>query len=317
MYTDRRSALATHNNLGAWSTLLTSRPFQTSEEPYHRFLLNDIGISISQGWWTTELGGWKGGESQSAQTVDIASRLSFAEGFHPIMDYPVEVPLSAEERAKFPANSLGFARLSSWEDYYRLRKLSLDSPVALLLTFPLTIYHAIVEHGEVPCTVANLLARPLRIHLIGVEKELNFLDLFKEVCFLLPQDFFIELVVVIRSDMLPSQMSATKQRMINLLPNLVVTIVDGIYGSKKLDPNFDCGTGSPDMVIALNAGIFAYESWRTVVTFLDNNAGVVGVFTDYNEFSGVQCASLGGSKCRQSLQVNPFRQPRAMPGKSC
>ena len=34
---------------------------------------------------------------------------------------------------------------------------------------------------------------------------------------------------------------------------------------------------------------------------------------DYNEHSGVNCAKLGGWRAAQSLDVNPFRQPRAMP----
>ena len=97
-----------------------------------------------------------------------------------------------------------------------------------------------------------------------------------------------------------------------LTTNLTVSVVSGTYGD-SLDPNFDCGSGAPDMVIGLNAGLFAYESWRSVVTFLHHHPGVVGVFTDYNEFSGVNCAALGGEKSRNSLCINPFRQPRAMP----
>lgn len=90
-------------------------------------------------------------------------------------------------------------------------------------------------------------------------------------------------------------------------------MVSGTYGD-SLDPNFDCGGGgTPDMVIAANAGLYAYESWRSVVNYLYNNPGIVGVFTDYNEYSGENCASLAGHKGRESLCINPFRQPRAMP----
>lgn len=67
------------------------------------------------------------------------------------------------------------------------------------------------------------------------------------------------------------------------------------------------------MMIAANAGLYAYTSWRSVVEYLYCNPGVVGVFTDYNEYSGVNCASLAGHKGRESLCMNPFRQPRAMP----
>ena len=118
---------------------------------------------------------------------------------------------------------------------------------------------------------------------------------------------------------------------IDMTTNLTVGVVSGIYGaappdkakslakrqcassSLSLDPNFDCGTGPPDMIIALNAGLFAYESWRSVISYLYHHQNVVGVFTDYNEYSGMNCAALGGGKSRESLVTNPFRQPRAMP----
>ena len=98
----------------------------------------------------------------------------------------------------------------------------------------------------------------------------------------------------------------------DLTTNLSVVVVSGTYGD-SLDPNFDCGSGLPDMIIGLNAGLFAYESWRKVIHFLDEHPNVVGIFSDYNEYSGVNCAALGGAKSRNSLCMNPFRQPRAMP----
>jgi hypothetical protein len=94
---------------------------------------------------------------------------------------------------------------------------------------------------------------------------------------------------------------------------MTIMVVSGTYGSATLDPNFDIGTGSPDMIIGLNAGLYAYESWRFVINYLHYSNGIVGVFTDYNEYSGVNCAALGGGRCRDSLCMNPFRQPRAMP----
>ena len=94
---------------------------------------------------------------------------------------------------------------------------------------------------------------------------------------------------------------------------MTIMVVSGTYGTATLNPNFDIGSGPPDMIIGLNAGLYAYESWRSVVNYLHYSKGVVGVFTDYNEYSGVNCAALGGGKSRESLCMNPFRQPRAMP----
>jgi hypothetical protein len=88
-------------------------------------------------------------------------------------------------------NACGLTALTTWEDYYKLRSISLSSPVALLLTFPLTIYFAIEKFGEVPLTVARILKRPLRLHVVGIEKEMNFLDIFREIGYLLPEDLLV------------------------------------------------------------------------------------------------------------------------------
>ena len=214
LYTARRAALSTFPLLGDWCRQLTGREFQLSDRPYTHFLTSQLSIPAdTTNWWRTEMDGWSGGESDSAQSIRLATlqhRQSYTEGFHPLSgaDIPTErsvSPLDIAECGLSPTtrNDVGLLRLSSWDEYYRLRRIPKDSPVALLLTFPLTLYYAIAEYGQVPCTVARMLKRPLRIHLVGVEKELNFVDLFKEVSFLLPDDFRVELVLVVRDDMLP------------------------------------------------------------------------------------------------------------------
>jgi hypothetical protein len=287
-----------------------------SDQPYWDFL-GRLGITKDNEricWWRTELGGWCGGESENAKGVDVFTRRTYQEGFYPITDVPDEYRVTTEliECAELAQNSVGGALLSSWSDYYCLRQIPDDSPVALLLTFPLTLYYAIQEYGEIPCTVARMLRRSLRIHVVGAEKEVNFVDVFKEVAYLLPQDLSVELVFVVRQDMLPPALRSVNRFSVDMTDNLQVILKSGTYGD-SLDPNFDCGSGPPDMIIAFNAGLYAYESWRSVVAYLEQHRGCVGVFTDYNEFSGVQCASLGGASSRESVRVNPFRQPRAMP----
>ena len=378
-YVSHREQLSVFEYLDPeWQSPLVGREFQLSEEPYKRFLTsrlminkrsmepNDKGSSDTSvdhkddscspsfsSWWRTETDGWAGGESVSAQEVDITVRRSYEEGFAPIPSdqlppsqrvcYRDYERSGLSEKAN-PKNAVGLWRLSTWEEYYRLRSIPAQSPVALLCTFPLTIYRAIVEYGEVPVTVARMLQRPLRIHVVGTEKELNFLDLFQELGFLLPEDLNVELVFVAREDMLPKKVRTIKLGngggsskggnfllKVEMTSNLTVGVVGGTYGqttnsgrptttdcntsttATSLDPNFDCGSGPPDMVIAMNAGLYAYESWRSVVDYLYHHKGVVGVFTDYNEYSGVHCAGLGGSSSRESLCINPFRQPLAMP----
>ena len=138
------------------------------------------------------MGGWAGGQSASAAQVDASIRYSYTQGFAPIHDIPPERPLTEQDWIRsglaLERNEVGLSRLSSWREYYQLRNLPPSSPIALLCTFPLTIYHAIEQFGQVPVAVAKMLQRSLRIHVVGAEKEINFLDLFQEVGFLLPED---------------------------------------------------------------------------------------------------------------------------------
>jgi hypothetical protein len=131
----------------------------------------------------------------------------------------------------------------------------------------------------------------------------------------LPKELEVELTFIVREDMLPPKAADRDGGFdikLELTSNLTLLVKSGTYGG-DLDPHFDVGSGSPDLIVGLNAGLFAYSSWKSVISFLHSNKNVVGVFTDYNEWSGTNCASLGGGKSRQSLSINPFRQPVALP----
>ncbi len=187
-----------------WHTPLSTRACQLSDEPYETFLRDTLNVLPATddknelegpvfNWWITETSGWKGGESDGAKQVQILQRLSYVDGFalNDTSFLPPERNTTEKDRtnANIPKDlETGFIKLTSWSEYYKLRGIQLDSPVALLCTFPLTLYYAVQEYGKVPVTIARLLKRALRIHMVGVEKELNFLDLFKEFSFLLPSD---------------------------------------------------------------------------------------------------------------------------------
>ncbi|KAK4263344.1 hypothetical protein QN277_028767 [Acacia crassicarpa] len=74
--------------------------------------------------------------------------------------------------------------LHSWEDYYKWRCIPLDSPVALLLHWPLTVYHAFQLVG---IKILNPgMSDKLCIHYLGPEKELLQLAVFGELQALFP-----------------------------------------------------------------------------------------------------------------------------------
>ncbi|KAA3482914.1 zinc finger MYND domain-containing protein 15 [Gossypium australe] len=82
--------------------------------------------------------------------------------------------------------------LCSWKDYYEWRCIPLQSPVSLLLHWPLTVYHAIQLAGLGSLTSE---ISKLRIHYLGPEKELLQLAVFGELHALFPGVFVqIELI---------------------------------------------------------------------------------------------------------------------------
>jgi hypothetical protein len=330
MYVNHRDKLSDFTDFSGWQVPLLQEDCYSSDETYTRYLMDTLNVisshtnndtAAAQTWWSTEIHGWNGGKSASAKLVDLFQRVSYQDGIGlDVALIPNERHVTTDDikRAGIFVDDNNMPNLTSWKDYYNVRCIPPSSPIALLATFPLTVYYAIQNHGIVPVTAAQMLDRPLKIHLVGIEKELNFIDFFKELGFLLPANVNIDMTWIIREDMFPEASTKTKEDdnfqylSLQLTNNLTLTIIGGTYGD-SLDPNFDIAGGAPDIIIGLNAGLYAYESWRHVVTYLDCHRNIVGVFTDYNEHSGMNCASLGGAKARQSLHVNPFRQPRAMP----
>ena len=67
-----------------------------------------------------------------------------------------------------------------WQTYYRSRGLPVDSPLAALLTFPLTVFHVLDRLGLAGSS------RKVSVHVLGPEKELFLLPLFRELAVLMP-----------------------------------------------------------------------------------------------------------------------------------
>ncbi|GMH48468.1 hypothetical protein TrLO_g4548 [Triparma laevis f. longispina] len=306
VYISRRSSLSTFPYL-TFPAVTTSPPFYASHEPYRDFL---IGLGLyNEGWWGCELDGWEGGLSGSAKNVDCGVRVGVVEGFGDIGEGGFGQIGSPLETTTTNLDSYNLPIIKDWGEYYVMRSIPPESPVALLLHFPLTLFYGLQKFAKVQLEVARMLKKSLTIHIVGVEKELNFLDIFSELFSLFSKsDTSLTLVFVVRKDMLPSKCTSLN---IDKENGNIIKVIAGSYND-DLSPDFDCGTGKPDVIIGMNAGLYAYDSWRFVVDYL-RDSSTLGIFTDYNEWSGLNCASLGGEKCRNSMQVNPFRQPLALP----
>lgn len=88
--------------------------------------------------------------------------------------------------------------LTSWTEYYHARGLSAESRAAILLTFPLTLYHFIeIENqarlqDEAGCYSSDCIT----VHYLGPERELDMLPLFKETANLLGGDKKLHVAMV-------------------------------------------------------------------------------------------------------------------------
>ena len=126
----------------------------------------------------------------------------------------------------------------SWESYYEGRGLSRDSPVALLLSFPLTLSHILGLLGDaVP-------ARDVTVHVLGAEKELHLMPTFGELAVVRPERFSIELVGPVGCD-LPEGPVRVHER-------VTVRAHRGLYHSDDVQEALEA---PPDLVVALNAGL--------------------------------------------------------------
>ncbi|KAK7309530.1 hypothetical protein RJT34_06332 [Clitoria ternatea] len=229
-------------------------------------------------------------------------------------------------------DSLVSEQLRSWRDYYMWRCIPLDSPVALLLHWPLTIYHAAQLVGVT--TLNPEVSDKLHIHYLGPEKELLQLAVFGELLALFPGvNIHIELV----GPAIPPQRDGEKihiykypccnedgcecklaggntilGKQTGVTSALTLQLWQGFYHDRYRDVIED---SFPHLVIAPNGGIAAYSSWLPSIELIAK-IDVPAVFTDYCEEACHLAAScietVSQRPLRLSVQLNPFRQPMAV-----
>ncbi|PNT75112.1 hypothetical protein BRADI_1g27807v3 [Brachypodium distachyon] len=176
-----------------------------------------------------------------------------------------------------PGNSLS-APLASWEEYYRWRSLPLHSPAAVLLHWPLTLYHCLqLSRIQASRCDAN---DTLRIHYLGPEKELLQLPVFAELLALFPGvHLCIELVG-------PTVPRSRDGEVLNIssyahcsaescccrsfaasedvnCSALTLKLWKGVYHERYSDMD-----SNPHLIVAPNAGLAAYPTWLPTIVSL-------------------------------------------------
>ncbi|KAF6159833.1 hypothetical protein GIB67_032917 [Kingdonia uniflora] len=194
--------------------------------------------------------------------------------------------------------------LNSWEDYYEWRCLPLDSPVALLLHWPLTIYRAV----QLAALSMSEISKGLHIHYLGPDIELLQLAVLGELHALLPDlQVHIELV----GPAVPLHRDGER---INLsgYAHCFETGCSCKSENESARREDSSGDSSPHLIVAPNAGVAAYSSWIQTIKFIEE-INVPAIFSDYcEEAAHLAVSSIStviNRPLRVPIQLNPLRQP--------
>ncbi|GER54855.1 zinc ion binding [Striga asiatica] len=230
--------------------------------------------------------------------------------------------------------------LCSWKEYYEWRCIPLNSPAALLLHWPLTIYWAIQLATRE--SLLPQITNELRIHYLGPEKELHQLAVFGELQALFPGvKIHIDLIgpAIPQFSLLTSldsichssesfhicmlgmcnEMDCGCKHPVEYQKERIITSCCSYPVKLQLHAGFyhDCygkllKDSLPHIILAPNAGIAAYTSWVPTLEVI-KQMHVPLVLSDYCEEASHLAASCisstTGTALKIQIQINPFRQP--------
>ena len=142
---------------GFWSVPVAPDMHDKKEElPHPEGYIH--GEMMLQQQWPGDIDTWKLGHLNTKG--DIIPRLSFTTEFPP--------PSRVEP-----------GQIKDWQSWYTWRGLSMASPAALLMHYPLSVYHILVDILQIAkYRDVSTERQALQIHYIGAEKELNHLPLY-------------------------------------------------------------------------------------------------------------------------------------------
>ncbi|THH29345.1 hypothetical protein EUX98_g4854 [Antrodiella citrinella] len=170
--------------------------------------------------------------------------------------------------------------IKDWDSWYRWRKLPLESPAALIMNYPMTLYQFITNCLELTNATKGSPAEriPLNVHMLGVEVELNYLPIFSELALLLPYHN-IQLTMFgfsVHKLCLEAREYSTSLAAQSLVDKPVFTYTAPVAcGSSTLEiflrgeaprwPIQAPPTIPPDALVACNAGLASYSGWAEVI----------------------------------------------------
>lgn len=210
-------------------------------------------------------------------------------------EYPCDSPFHNHLRDGISSPIL----LSGWSEYYNLRSLSLSSPVADILSHPLTVYHILTA---LSISSKNLLlkGKEVILHYLGPEGELDWMPAFAEAGHLLNGVGNIQIVMV--GPEVPTSLSGTTS---GIGSRVRVNLVRGVYQEEAVY------LPSPHVIVALNCGLDSYVSWGGALDLI-KSMGTPAFFTDQSEISCANAKKVlrsAGLHITLPVTPNPFRSP--------
>ncbi|KAL7591625.1 hypothetical protein Lser_V15G32084 [Lactuca serriola] len=189
--------------------------------------------------------------------------------------------------------------ISGWPEYYNLRSLPISSPVAHILSHPLTVYYILTT---LSITSKNLLLKGKNVilHYIGPEEELDCLPAFSEIDSTLNGPGNLQIVMI--GPKVPSTLSGLT---FQTGTHMRVNMVKGIY---QEEVSF---LPRPDLVVGLNCGFESNSSWFGALEVVKSK-DLPGFFTDQSEVlcgKAKQVIRGAGLHITHPVTPNPFRSP--------
>ncbi|XP_064127742.1 zinc finger MYND domain-containing protein 15 isoform X3 [Loxodonta africana] len=214
----------------------------------------------------------------------------------------------------------------SWQDYYTWRGLSLDSPMAVLLTYPLTVYYVITHLVPQSFPELNIQNKQsLKIHVVEAGKEFDLVMVFWELLVLLPH---VALELQFVGDDLPPESDQQHFTLQRDGPEVSVRPASGVSarlssGTKEKGGRRDLQIKvsarpyhllqgpKPDLVIGFNSGFGLKDTWLSSLPRLQS-LRVPAFFTESSEYGCVmddQTMAVATGGGTSPPQPNPFRSP--------
>ncbi|XP_037665943.1 zinc finger MYND domain-containing protein 15 isoform X4 [Choloepus didactylus] len=214
----------------------------------------------------------------------------------------------------------------SWQDYYTWRGLGLDSPMAVLLTYPLTVYYIITHLVPQSFPELNIQNKQsLKIHVVEAGKEFDLIMVFWELLALLPH---VALELLFVGDGLPPESDQQHFTLQRDGPEVSVRPGSGVSarlssGTKEKGGRRDLQIKvsarpyhllqgpKPDLVIGFNSGFGLKDTWLSSLPRLQS-LRVPAFFTESSEYGCVmdeQTMAVATGGGTSPPRPNPFRAP--------